>query len=108
MFAFKPTIKDYLSRSRAGDGYSLLDTKNRSSTRNANIYQNLKKTHQGERTVRPKKEWKTAMCACLSSKVRNVRQLLCVFTHQLPGSEESRPVSLAGIQRLRAEAGVSG
>lgn len=34
------------------------------------------------------------------SKGRVVRQLLWVFTHQLPNSEESCPVSLAGIQRL--------
>lgn len=34
------------------------------------------------------------------SKGRIVKQLLWVFTHQLPNSEESCPVSLAGIQQL--------
>lgn len=39
------------------------------------------------------------MCM-FTSKGRIVRQLLSVFTHQLPNSEESCPVSLTGIQRL--------
>lgn len=43
-----------------------------------------------------------------TSKGRIVRQLLPVFTHQLPNSEESRPVSEVGIKRLLVEAGVSG
>ncbi len=45
------------------DSHSLFDTKNRSSTRNANIYQkNLGERHKHECTVSPKKEWKAVMC----------------------------------------------
>lgn len=55
------------------------------------------------------KEGMEKRCVCMfTSKGRTVRQLHSMFTHQLIKSVENGCVSLAGIERLRLEAGVSG
>lgn len=65
---FFPVMGDLLCSRQIKAAVLSFDTKNRSYSRNANIYQNLGKTHQLEHSVRPKKEWKTVMCACLLVK----------------------------------------
>lgn len=56
----------------------------------------------------PKEGMENCYVCMFISKVRIVRQLLSVFTHQLCNPEESWTVSLICIKRLHIEAGVSG